>query len=127
MNNDIIEAFNTILAGAALGYPIAWPNVKFTPPNSGVYLRVTHAANRGIDDTLAGQNVIRQGLFQVTIVDHQNEGIIELNTVAGEVAALFPKLTPLADVRVSRVPYVNSVADVGGGYVQLALTIEYSG
>jgi hypothetical protein len=67
MNSDIIQAFFTQLNDAALGYDIAWPNVDFTPPATGIWLEVSHFPNRGIDTTLSSQSVIRQGLFQVSM------------------------------------------------------------
>ena len=127
MNSDILQAFFTELSDAALGYPIAWPNVPFERPNTGQWLEVTHFPNKGLDVTLAGQSVIRQGLFQVAVVNTQNGGIFDLEVAAAEVAAVFPKLTPLANVRVSAVPYSSSAISVDDGRVALPVTIAYSG
>lgn len=127
MNSDILQAFFTALDDAALGYPIAWPNVNFDPPASGVWLVVSHFPNRGIDDSLSSQNIIRQGIFQVSIMGRQNDGIFNLEQAAAEVAAVFPKLTALSDVKVSQVPYTTTAIAISDGRVELPLTIEYSG
>lgn len=127
MNSDIMQAFFSRLDSAALGYPIAWPNVDFTPPGSGNWLQVAYFPNRGIDNSLSGQSVIRQGLFQVSVMGRQNTGGFTLESIAQEVADLFPKLTDLADVKVSRQPYLTSQLSVSSGVVELPLTIEYSG
>lgn len=127
MNADIMQAFFTALDDAAFGYPIAWPNVSFDPPNSGIWLEVTHFPNRGIDDSLSSKNIIRQGILQVTVMGRQNTGVFDLEQAAAEVAAVFPKLTALSDVKVSRVPYTTTAIAVSDGRVELPLTIEYSG
>lgn len=127
MNQDIMQAFFSTLSSANLGYPIAWPNVPFTPPNSGTWLEVSHFPNRGIDNSIAGQQVIRQGIFQVSVLARQNIGVFDLEQVAAQVAAVFPKLTPLANVKVSRVPYTTAALSISDGRVELPLTIEYTG
>ena len=126
MNSDILDAFFTILSDANLGYPISWPNVDFTPPDSGNWLVVTHFPNKGLDFTLSSQSIIRQGILQVLICGRPGEGLIKLDGIAAEVAALFPKLTELSDVMVSRVPYVASAITADGARTELPLTIEYS-
>lgn len=127
MNSDILQAFFSTLSGASLGYSIAWPNLDFTPPDSGIWLEVSHFPNRGIDFSLAGTEVIRQGLFQVSVMSRQNDGVFDLEQTASEVAAIFPKLTPLSTVRVSRMPYTSAAISLDGGKVELPLTVEYSG
>ena len=127
MHNDILQAFNTALNDAALGYEISWPNIDFTPPTSGVWLEVSHFPNRGIDRTLSGQNVIRQGMFQVVIGFRHGDGIFAANTAAQAVADVFPKLTALSNVKVSKVPYISATIDIEDGRVEMPLTIEYSG
>ena len=126
MQSAIIEDFMTQLEAANLGYPISYPNVKFKDVDD-IYLEVTHAPNSPIDDTLSSQSVVQRGLFQVSVIGRQNTGIIELNEIAQEVANVFPKLTPIADVKVSRVPYTISAVDISGGRVELPVTIEYIG
>ena len=126
MNSDIYAAFCTLLNDAALGYPIAWPNVKFTDTDD-IYLQVEHFPNRGIDETLSGQQVISQGLFQVSVIGKQGDGVQKSVEIAEEVAAVFPKLTQIDVVRVSRVPYLLSQLTIDKGRTELPLTIEYSG
>ena len=127
MNGNILNDFFNILAGGGLSYPISYPNVKFTPPNDGIWLEVRHFPNENIDDSLSSQQVIKQGLFQVSIMGRQNTGLIAIDTAAQEVAALFPKLTELGESRVSKVPYTSSVLDWDNGKVEQPLTIPYSG
>ena len=126
MHSAIIEDFLTQLEAANLGYPIAYPNVKFDDVE-GVYLEVTHAPNSPIDDTLSSQSVVQRGLFQVSVIGRQHSGIIRLNDIAQEVANVFPKLTPIASVKVSRVPYTIAQVAIEGGRVELPVTIEYVG
>ena len=126
MHSAIINDFLNQLEAANLGYPIANPNVRFDDVE-GIYLQVTHAPNSPIDDTLSSQSVVQRGLFQVSVIGRQNTGIIKLNDIAQEVANVFPKLKPIADVKVSRVPYTISAVEISGGRVELPVTIEYIG
>jgi hypothetical protein len=65
-------------------------------------------------------------LFSVIIHCPKNEGAFRNNTIAAEVAAVFPKLTPLAGVKVDRMPYSGNlnITDIDA---ELVLTISYSG
>ena len=126
MNKDIIQAFFSTLSSANLGYPIAWPNVDFTPPPIGYWLEVSHFPNSGIDVSLSAQQVIRQGIFQVSVMGRQNTGVLGMADVCDEVAAVFPKLTTLSTARVSKMPYAISAVAIDNGKIELPLTIEYS-
>lgn len=126
MHTDIMQAFFQQLSSANLGYPIAWPNTPFTPPNSGNWLEVLHQPNQGIDQSIAGQSVIRQGLFTVIIKGRKDTGLFTLNTIASQITAVFPKVTPLGNARVVRVPYVSGSYELNGGIIELPLTVAYS-
>jgi hypothetical protein len=56
----------------------------------------------------------------------KNGGAFKNNEIAAQVAAVFPKLTALDDVRVNRAPFTGSlqITDVDA---ELALTVSYSG
>lgn len=127
MNADLLQSFFSTLDGAALGYEIAWPNVPFDPPNTGVWLEVSHFPNRGLDESLSDTDVIRQGIFQVSAMGYQNTGLFDVENAAAQVAAVFPKLTPIGNTKVSRQPYTVSAIAVSNGRIELPLTIEYSG
>jgi hypothetical protein len=121
----IMQAFFNRLNTANLGYPIAWPNTPFTN-KSGNWLEVIHQPNEGIDQALAIGTVIKQGIFTVIVHCPKNGGAFKNNEIAAEVAAVFPKLTALDDVRVNRAPFAGSlqITDVDA---ELALTVSYSG
>lgn len=125
MHNDIVQAFSERLRDANLGYPIAWPNAPFDSPNTGEWLEVIHQPNSNIDVSLASQSVIRRGLFTVIISDRKGTGTFRVNNIASQIAALFPKVTPLSSARVTRVPEAGE-PKVNGGIIELPLTVAYS-
>lgn len=125
-NSAIQKACNDILIAAALGYPIAWPGISFTPPTSGYWLVVTHLPNRGVDDRLANDShVSPQGIYQVT-VNSRPTSEINLREVAESVMAVFPKGTPIIPpLRVTDPPYDRGVMYLEDR-MELVVTVEYS-
>lgn len=69
--------------------PVAWENVPFTPP-AGTYLRgfLLPAATAGID--LAGAGRTFRGIYQVSVVCPINTGPGAAESIADELATLFP-------------------------------------
>lgn len=125
-NAEITQAFFEKVSGAALGYPIAYPSITFTPPDSGNWLELSFMPNNGIDQGLSSATVISQGLLQVNICGKPNGGLIPLQTISDTVAALFVKNTVLSGlVRVSRTPYTTDIISLDDRQL-LPLTIEYS-
>lgn len=75
---------------AALSLSVAWQNVAFTPPASGIYLRAFLLP--GDTGSLDLEGVHRQyvGVFQVSIVAPAGQGSGASEQLAEEIAALFP-------------------------------------
>lgn len=125
-NTEITQAFFTIISGAALGYPIAYPSIKFTPPDGGNWLELSFMPNNGIDQGLSSPAQIKQGLLQVNICGKPNCGLIPLQTISDTVAALFQKNTVLSGfVRISKTPYTTDIISLDDRQI-LPLTIMYS-
>lgn len=74
---------------------MAWENAAFTPP-TGPYLRafLLPATTTGID--LAGVGRTYRGIYQVTVVCPINTGPGAAESIADEIAALFPLNTRLS-------------------------------
>ena len=71
--------------------PIAWPEVPFTPPSNGKYLEVQYLPNFVARDFIGSDDPHRHvGLYQVTVINPRNGGIIKPIEIAGLVAAHFP-------------------------------------
>ncbi|WP_417702363.1 DUF4128 domain-containing protein [Pseudophaeobacter sp.] len=90
----IFAALMTRAGGlSALGLPIAWPNVDFTPPENQKYLRVQFVPNVTQRQWIASDGVHRYlGLLQVSVFwpKGQYEGELRPREIAGQVAAHFP-------------------------------------
>lgn len=125
-NAQIQRAFADAIIAAALGYPLSFPGVNFTPPDSGIWLEVSFLPNTGIDDRLAYDGeVVPQGIIQVMAVMRPGEGIASLTAAAESVINAFPSGTYLSSpVRVVRKPYQGSAIQEGDR-LMIPVTIEY--
>ena len=75
---------------AARSLPVAWQNVSFTPPASGIYLRAfLLPATTDVPD-LAGEYPIYRGVFQISIVAPSGQGSGAAEQLVEDVAAEFP-------------------------------------
>lgn len=70
--------------------PVAYQNVKFTPPTSGIYLRAFTMPAVTDSTDLPGKNRQYIGLFQVSIVIPADGGTGLGEQLVGELAGLFP-------------------------------------
>lgn len=125
-NTQIAKAFfDTVIAGA-LGFPIAFPSIAFTPPDSGNWLELSFMPNTGIDQGISSATVLKQGLLQVNVGGKPNGGLLPLETIADSVAALFAKNSVLSgNVRISRTPYTSDIISLDDRQL-LPITILYS-
>lgn len=125
-NADIYQAFIDKILAEFGTFAIAYEGYTFTPPDEGIWLEIKHFPNRGVDQSLASQSVLAQGLFQVTAKSRKEKGIMHLQNTCDLVAAEFPKNSNIAGTcRVSAVPYQLD-PDTGDGLVWVSLTIPYS-
>lgn len=125
-NAEIAESFFQIVSGAGLGYPIAYPSINFTPPDSGQWLELSFLPNEGIDQGLSSPTQIKQGLLQVNICGKPDCGLIPLHSISDTVAALFSKNSVLSGfVRISKTPYTTDIISLDDRQI-LPLTVMYS-
>lgn len=91
--------------------PVAMPDVAFSPPADGRYLRVDLFSNAPFWEGLTTGRV-DQGLLQITIVWPKGKGIVAHRRAAAQVMAHFPKglklFGPATRVTVNREPWVAS-------------------
>ena len=91
--------------------PIAYPDVDFSPPADGKYLRLDLFNNAPFWEGLSSGR-IDQGLMQVTVVWPRAEGRIKPAEVAALVMEHWKKLTTLSGsgtrVKINREPWVSS-------------------
>ncbi|MFA5567953.1 MAG: phage tail terminator-like protein [Trueperaceae bacterium] len=91
--------------------PVAWPEVKFTPPASGKYLRVDFFSNRPRWEGMASGRV-DQGLLQITVVWPKGRGLDAPAQIADAIIAHFPLAHVMrhgsAAVKVSGQPWAAS-------------------
>lgn len=90
---DLIrQAFESRLAtwAAGKGLPIAYENVKFTPPADGKYLRAYLIPARTESNTIERTDRDYEGAFQVSIVQPLSTGSATASDLADELDTLYP-------------------------------------
>lgn len=81
---------NTWAAARNPALPIAWQNKTFDPPSSGSYLRAFILPAPTDSDDLKGDHRKYTGVFQVSVVAPRDTGPGAAESIAEEIAALFP-------------------------------------
>lgn len=127
-NKQILEAFITALNNAALGYDIAWPGVDFMPPDSGIWLALSHIPNQGVQDGIEdAADVVPRGMFQMSAYTRPGSGVFGITSAADTIVSTFTKGTVLSSpVRITRTPYQSPRVDEPDR-IYIPVTIEYSG
>jgi hypothetical protein len=127
-NTEIMTSFHTIVRDSAIvpATLIRYDGKIFTPPDAGNWLELSFMPNRGIDQSLSSNAILKQGLLQVNVGGKSNQGIVGLQSIADQITALFPKNTVLSGIaRVSSIPYVSDDISMDDRTI-LPVTISYS-
>lgn len=127
----IAEALLGAVAAVTLtpALPVAWPNVDFSPPADGPYLKVEHSPGEPSAASSGAEGYTRYvGILQVAVVARKNSGTITPTKAAAEIAAAFEIGTSIdADgvtVRIDRPPRVAPPV-TGDSWVRYPVTIQY--
>lgn len=92
MSNKLIRSlYESRLAGFGLlkSLPIAWENVQFTQPATAYLKSYLLKAPTGSDD-LKGDHRVYEGVYQVSVFVPKGQGPQAAETLAAELATLFP-------------------------------------
>lgn len=108
--------------------PIAWQNMPFTPPTQARYLRAfllpAETQDLGEQDDLRAEI----GLLQVSVCVPSGEGALSADTLADNLAALFPValVIPAAgmSITITKTPYASPAQQETGLYV-VPVNIRY--
>lgn len=132
MNNYMIhKALDKKLEQVAklAGVPVAWENVPFTPPSSGVYLEADYLPADNEDFTIQGTATMRRGVYQVTIVYPIDSGSQAAEKLAAAIVEAFPNNlaipTEQTPVYVNGEPSVFSGIRDGTAY-RMPVSIAYA-
>lgn len=123
----ILDYCDGLIIGAP-PLPLAMPDVAFTPPADGKYLRVDLFTNAPFWQGLTSGR-LDQGLLQIVIVWPEGEGIIKHREIVAEVYAAFPKGLTLhgaaTRVKFNREPWAASAIQ-GGVSTDTPITISWT-
>lgn len=128
---DPTEAIMAALFGQVatipLALPVAWPNVNFSMPATGRFLRVQFVPNV-TNRRFIGSDDPHQylGLLQISVYDRLNMGETWVRQAAGQVASRFAADLRLGEIGV-RITKQPSVADmiIEEDRVQVPVMIEW--
>lgn len=102
----------TFAAGLSPALDVAYPGLKFDPPDTGMWLELTWIPNEPVNYGMANEGPrLLQGLAQVSVCYRPGTGIVDGLRVAGQVITEFEKGTTFAGVRVERRPWVANVIE----------------
>ena len=129
VETKIIEGFAEALEDAGLDEPIAWPNVNFTPPESGGYIKfdLLPAETRQITLGDDGYNRLT-GIAQFAVYWPEGQGMVLPNEIAGEIIAAFKRGTVITretqNIRIVAPPYTLPAVTFGN-WTQIAVRVPY--
>jgi hypothetical protein len=125
-DNDIENAIGQHLAAMTNCPPIAFPDKDFTP--NGPYIEMRHVPGERFDDTIDAIGAIQTGIILLTAVTPAGGFATAANTIAGAIAARFPKALRLAAA--GRTVLINAPASPGtpftdGAYFRKPVRVFY--
>jgi hypothetical protein len=126
--SDIAKALNDHLAGLSSAWPIAWPNVTFTPPANGRFYRVSLQPNDTETRQIVRGGYVYRGLLLVSVVIKEGEGeplaIREANRIVARFDYLTTLSTPSGNLVITSLPSVRG-GIVNGGRCEVPVVIRY--
>lgn len=105
--------------------PIAFENVAFTKPSSGVYLQAFLLPNSTLNKELSAQRKTHMGLFQVNCWAPSGKGMGEVEALSQSIVNLFPVLPKSGAVSVEQTPTAAKPLLDESGWVVVPVTIKY--
>lgn len=109
--------------------PVAYPEITFTPPADGKYLKVDYFSNKPAWEGLSAGS-LAQGLLQITVVGPRGAGTIQSAQIAQIIIAHFNKGLSLFSgaslVKINQEPYAASPIsdDIS---LRIPVTISWTG
>lgn len=124
----LLESHFEQAVAAAMGWPIAWPNAEFTPPDNGSFFEFhIMPAQRQILD-VQGKMQQFTGAVQISVVVPPGDGTQNTVGIAQQVAEMFSPDTVISGsglvVSITSFPTVFDGNDFGGGYM-VPVSFEY--
>lgn len=104
---------------------VAYPNMTFTPPDSGFWIELTVFPNP-VDPDLTGNYVAQRGIWQINVCARKEIGILDLYNKADELLAAGPvKGVSENGLVITTAPRILSAIQMDDRFI-LPITIEYS-
>ena len=105
--------------------PIAYENVSFVKPTSGMYLECFLMPNVTMSRDVAASKERQLGMFQVNCWGPQGVGMGVLTTLAENVKSLFPVVPKIGLASIEQPPHVGSSLNDQDGWKIIPVTIKY--
>lgn len=108
-----------------LQQPIAWPDVNFNPPDSGMWVELNLFPNEPLDPVWDNDGcVVTRGFLQILVGYRPGMGRIQASNLADSIIAHFSKGTHLGPVRVLKKPW-QSTPVIDSDKIFIPITISY--
>lgn len=105
---------------------IAFENMPFTKPTSGVFLETFLIPNITLNPTIDASRQRLMGIFQVNCwASSDNKGMKAAESLAQSVIDLFPVVPKTGSVSIERTPYASPSLLDNSGWRIVPVTIQY--
>lgn len=105
--------------------PIAFQNVAFTKPSSGVFLEAYLIPNDTLHKEVSGARKTYIGLFQINCWAKSGQGMGDVEQLAQSVVGLYPMLPKTGPVSIEGTPSAERPIPDNSGWVIVPVTIKY--
>ncbi len=125
MLREVSAALDSHLAVLPNLPPVAWPNVQFEPPQSGVYIAVMNMPADGIMYGMDRQQNT-PGVYRINIYGDINKGPAEVENMAGDIAQHFrDNSTPTAGLFIEEINFSPSITEGDTHMLPMSINWRY--
>ncbi len=118
--------FFAMVAAKFPALPVAYPGIKFTPPQSGYWLEPLVFRNQPIDGANPDFAPLDRGVLQITVCMRPGIGIVGLTNISNQIRSAFPKNTKFSDgLKITATPY-NLTVITEDDRIILPVSMTYS-
>ncbi len=105
--------------------PIAYENVAFTKPDTGLWLECHLIPNTTNSRGTTAVHQTYMGLFQVNVWSRKGSGLGDAQSMAEALSSAFPVIPKIGSVSIDKPPHVGRPLLDDSGWVALPILMSY--
>lgn len=109
---------------AAKSFPVAWQNVAFTKPTTGVYIEPFIIPTTTVPRDTSATNSTSFGIFQVNVWTRYGTGLGEAEAAAESLRAAFPIIPRFCGLQIEKAEIGSPLSD-SSGWIATPVVIGY--